>query len=183
MLLFAASAATIAGGLSAGGAKWAEVAAEREAELRLADDERAELERDLHGELDDLAAHWQAKGLTAETARKVAEELHAHDAIGAQLEADYGIDELMPASAPAWSGVSASIAFMLGASIPLLITWFAPVQIEDTIIFVAVIVSLLLTSIIAARAGHLVWRKVLLRSLAVGIGTMVVSYLAGLAFF
>lgn len=183
LLLFAASAATIAGGLSAGGAKWAEVAAEREAELRLADDERAELERDLHGELDDLAAHWQAKGLTPDTARKVAEELHAHDAIGAQLEADYGIDELMPASAPAWSGVSAALAFMLGASIPLLITWLAPVQIEDTIIFVAVIVSLLLTSIIAARAGHLVWRKVLLRSLVVGIGTMAVSYLAGLAFF
>ena len=36
LLLLAATAATIAGGLSAGGAKWAEVAAEREAEQRLA---------------------------------------------------------------------------------------------------------------------------------------------------
>lgn len=72
---------------------------------------------------------------------------------------------------------------MLGASIPLLITWLVPVQIEDTVIVVAVIASLVVTSIIAAKAGHLVLRKVLLRSLVVGVGTIAVSYLAGLALF
>lgn len=72
---------------------------------------------------------------------------------------------------------------MLGASIPLLITWLVPVQIENTVIVVAVIASLTLTSVIAARAGHLVLRKVLARSLVVGIGTMAVSYLAGLVLF
>ena len=175
LLLFAATAATIAGGLSAGGAKWSEVAAEREAEQRLA-------AASLHGEIEELALHWQSKGLTPETARKVAEELTAHDALAAQLEAEYGIDELMAAAKPIWSGVSAAIAFMIGAAIPLLITWLVPVHIENTIIVVAVIASLVLTSIIAARAGHMVLRKVLLRSLAVGVGTMAVSYLAGLVF-
>jgi VIT1/CCC1 family predicted Fe2+/Mn2+ transporter len=183
LLLFTATAATIAGGLSAGGAKWAEVAAEREAEQRLADQERAELEADLHGEIAELAAHWEGRGLTPETAQKVAEELTAHDAVAAQLDAEYGIEQTMAPAAPIWSGVSASIAFMLGAAIPLLITWLAPVRIEDTIIVVAVIVSLTLTSMLAARAGHLALRRVLLRSLAVGIGTMTVSYLAGLALF
>lgn len=183
LLMFTATAATIAGGLSAGGAKWAEVAAEREAEQRLARQERDELAADLHGEMAELAAHWESKGLTPQTAQKVAEELTAHDAVGAQLEADYGIDELMEAAAPIWSGVSAAIAFMLGAAVPLMITWLAPVRIEDTIIVVAVIVSLTLTSIVAARAGHLALGRVLLRSLTVGIGTMAVSYLAGLAFF
>ncbi|HYP73009.1 MAG TPA: VIT1/CCC1 transporter family protein [Microbacterium sp.] len=183
LLLFAATAATIAGGLSAGGAKWAEVAAEREAEQRLAREESDELAADLHGEIDELAAHWQTKGLTPETARRVAEELTAHDALAAQLEAEYGIDELLPAAAPIWSGLAASVAFMLGAAIPLLITWLVPVQVEDTVIVIAVIASLTLTSMIAARAGHLALRRVLLRSLAVGIGTMAVSYLAGLALF
>ncbi len=183
LLLLAATAATIAGGLSAGGAKWAEAAAEREAEQRVAAAEAAELDADLHGEIAELAAHWESKGLSADTAQKVAEELTAHDALAAQLEAEYGIDELMAAAAPIWSGVSAAIAFMLGASIPLLITWLVPVQIEDTVIVVAVIASLVVTSIIAAKAGHLVLRKVLLRSLVVGVGTMAVSYLAGLALF
>lgn len=182
-MLLAATAATIAGGLSSGGAKWAEVAAEREAELRLAREESAELAADLHGAMDELTAHWESKGLTPATARQVAEELTAHDAVGAQLEAEYGIEEVIARAAPIWSGVSAAIAFMLGASIPLMITWLVPVRIEDTVIVVAVVVSLTVTSIIAARAGHLVLRTVLLRSLAVGIGTMTVSYLAGLVLF
>lgn len=71
LLLFAATAATIAGGLSAGGAKWAEVAAEREAEQRLVREESAELDADLHGEIDELAAHWQGKGLTPGRSRPV----------------------------------------------------------------------------------------------------------------
>lgn len=183
LLLFTATAATIAGGLSAGGAKWAEAAAEREAEQRLVREESEELAADLHGEIAELAAHWESKGLSPETAQKVAEELTAHDALGAQLEAEYGIDELMAAAAPIWSGISAALAFMIGASVPLLITWLVPVAVEDTVIVVAVIASLTLTSIIASRAGHLALGKVLVRSLTVGIGTMAVSYLAGLVFF
>lgn len=183
LLLLAATAATIAGGLSAGGAKWAEVAVEREAEQRLVREESAELEADLRGEIDELTAHWQAKGLSPETARTVAEELTAHDALAAQLDAEFGIEELLTPAAPIWSGFATAIAFMVGASIPLLITWLVPMQVEDTVIVIAVIVSLTVTSIIAARAGHLVLRKVLVRSLVVGIGTMAVSYVAGLVLF
>ncbi|MBG0717100.1 hypothetical protein G3N18_03235 [Microbacterium sp. 2C] len=183
LLLLAATAATIAGGLSAGGAKWAEVAVEREAEQRLVREESAELEADLRGEIDELTAHWQAKGLSPETARTVAEELTAHDALAAQLDAEFGIEELLTPAAPIWSGFATAIAFMVGASIPLLITWLVPMQVEDTVIVIAVIVSLTVASIIAARAGHLVLRKVLVRSLVVGIGTMAVSYVAGLVLF
>lgn len=183
LLLFAATTATIAGGLSTGGAKWAEAAAEREAEQRALREESAELAADLGGEIEELAAHWRAKGLTPHTAQKVAEELTAHDAIGAQLEAEYGIDELMAEAAPIWSGVSSAIAFIAGALVPLLITWLVPVQIEDTVIVIAVVASLVLTSYFAARTGRLMMRRVLARSLTVGVGTMAVSYLAGLVFF
>lgn len=61
LLLFAAATAMIAGGLSAGGAKWAEVAAEREAQLALARNEQAELDADRTAELAELAAHWQGR--------------------------------------------------------------------------------------------------------------------------
>ena len=60
---------------------------------------------------------------------------------------------------------------------------FGWTRVFETIIVIAVIVSLTVTSIIAARAGHLVLRKVLVRSLVVGIGTMAVSYVAGLVLF
>ena len=161
----------------------AAAAAEREAQLVIAEQERAELDRDLSGEIDELAAHWEAKGLTPETARRVAEELTAHDALAAQLDAEHGIDEIMAEAAPIWSGVAAAIAFAVGAAVPLLITWLAPVAIETTAIVLAVVLSLVLTSLVAARAGHLMLRRVLVRTLVVGLGTMGVSYVAGLAFF
>lgn len=158
-------------------------AAAGEAQLVIAEQERAELDRDLSGEIDELAAHWEAKGLTPETARRVAEELAAHDALAAQLDAEHGIDEIMAEAAPIWSGVAAGIAFALGAAVPLLITWLAPVAIEATAIVLAVVLSLVLTSLVAAQAGHLMLRRVLMRTLVVGLGTMGVSYVAGLAFF
>ena len=79
--------------------------------------------------------------------------------------------------------VTATLAFMLGAAIPLLISWLVPFRIEDTVIVLAVIASLIATSIVASRAGHLTLWRVLARSLAVGVGTMAVSYVAGLALF
>lgn len=183
LLLFTAIAATIAGGLSIGGAKWAEEAGERESQVHAADEERRELETDLGGEVAELAAHWEGKGLTPATARKVAEELTAHDALAAQLEAEHGIDHVMAAAAPIWSGVASAVAFVLGAAIPLLITWLAPVRIETWAIVVAVVISLTLTSLVAARAGDLDLRRVLVRTLGVGLGTMATSYLAGIVFF
>jgi VIT1/CCC1 family predicted Fe2+/Mn2+ transporter len=183
LLLFAATAAMLAGGLSAGGAKWAEVAAERERQLELAEEEKAEIERDPVGELAELAAHWRERGLSPALAQEVAEQLTARDPLAAQLDAEHGIEEIMGSAEPWWAGVETAIAFMIGAAIPVLITYFAPVAIETWAIIIAVVVSLCLTSLVAAGVGRLSALRMLLRSLVVGLGTMGVSYAAGLVFF
>ncbi|WP_109208520.1 MULTISPECIES: VIT1/CCC1 transporter family protein [Microbacterium] len=183
LLLFTAVAAMIAGGLSAGGTKWAEVAAERESELELAAEQQAELDRDPGGELAELAAHWQSRGLSPELALEVAQQLTSRDALGAQLDAEHGLEEITHRSAPWWAGLETALAFMVGAAIPVLITFLAPVAIETWAIIVAVVVSLALTSLVAAGVGRLSALRMLIRSLAVGLGTMGVSYLAGVIFF
>ncbi|MFD4958225.1 VIT1/CCC1 transporter family protein [Microbacterium sp. NPDC058389] len=183
LLLFTSIAAMLAGGLSAGGAKWAEVAAERESELELAAEEQSEIERDPQGELAELAAHWEGRGLTPELAHEVAQQLMTRDALAAQLDAEHGIEEITHASAPWWAGLETAIAFMIGAAIPVLITFLAPVAIETWAIVVAVVVSLALTSLVAAGVGRLSAVRMLIRSLIVGLGTMGVSYLAGVLFF
>ncbi len=183
LLMFTATAATLAGALSAGGAKWAEVAAEREAELGIAAEEAREIAADPAGELSELAAYWQGRGLTPDLAWQVAEQLTAHDALAAQLDADHGLEEITPATAPLLEGAQTSVAFALGATVPMLITYFVPLAIESTLIIVAVIVSLCLTSLVAAGLGRLSALRMLGRSLTVGLGTMGISYLAGLAFF
>lgn len=183
LLMFAATAAALAGGLSAGGAKWAEVSAEREAQLEIVAQEQAELAAQPEAELDELAAYWQSRGLEPRLAREVAEQLTAHDALAAQLDAEHGIEEVMPASAPPFAGLETAIAFMIGAAVPMLITYFVPVAIETTIIVIAVVASLTLTSFVAAGVGRHSVLRTLSRSLFVGLGTMGVSYLAGLALF
>ena len=91
----------------------------------------------------------------------------------------YGFTEPLPASYPIWFALGAGLAYMVGAAVPLLITYFAPVAIETRAILAAVVVSLALSSVVAARAGRMVSRRVLARTIIVGLLTLAVSYVAG----
>ena len=59
-----------------------------------------------------------AKGCRPTLAQEVAEQLTAHDALAAQLETEHGIDAVMSPTQPVVEGVSAGIAFALGAAVP-----------------------------------------------------------------
>jgi VIT1/CCC1 family predicted Fe2+/Mn2+ transporter len=180
LLITAALAAMIAGALGAGGAKWAEAAAERDAQLATVAYEQRLLEAHPEEETAELVDHYIGRGLTPELAREVAEQLHAADPLAAQLETEYGIDEIAPAHGPVLAGLATLIAFALGAAIPLLITVLAPITLDAIAVLIAVVVSLSLTSIIAARSAHLSTPRTIIRALVVGLGTMAVSYVAGL---
>jgi VIT1/CCC1 family predicted Fe2+/Mn2+ transporter len=178
-LLIAATVATFAGMLAAGGSEWAEIAAEREAQLTTAQAEAAELARDPEGELAEVVAHYEARGVSPALAREVAHQLMAHDPLAAQLDSEHGIREVISTSDAVRTGVGSSLAYAVGAAIPLLITLLAPYQIEKWAIAAAVTVSLVVTSVVGARTGHTSVGQTLLRSLAVGAGTMLLSYLVG----
>jgi VIT1/CCC1 family predicted Fe2+/Mn2+ transporter len=182
-LLLAAIVATIAGMLAAGGAKWSEVEAEREAQRRAAAEEEASLAVQPEAELAELIAYYEEKGLAPELAREVAEQLTAHDAIGAQLESEHGILGVIRPTDAILAGLGATVAYAIGAAIPLLITFVVPYAIETWAIFAAVIVSLVVTSVVGARTGNMDLGRTVARTLVVGIGTMVVSYAVGLIVF
>jgi VIT1/CCC1 family predicted Fe2+/Mn2+ transporter len=182
-LLIAATVATIAGLLAAGGAKWAEIDAEREADLKAAADEAASLATRPEAELEELIAYYEAKGLSPELAQAVAQQLSAHDALAAQLESEHGILEVITRTDAIVAGVGAAIAYLIGAAIPLFITVFAPVAIEAWAIFAAVAVSLVVTSVVGARTGHMHVGRTVARTLAVGLGTLAISYALGQLLF
>ncbi len=183
VLITAATAMIVAGSLSLGGAKWAEEAGELEAERRLIEQERAELEASPDGEVAELTAYWEGKGLTPPVARQVAEQLSARDALAAQLEYEHDIDQPTPPWQPLWAGLTSGVAFLLGSLIPLLITLLLPASVEVWAIVVAVVASLALTSWLASRTGRMSLSRTLVRSLGVGVGTMAISYLVGLLVF
>ena len=178
-LVTAATSATIAGMLSAGGSEWAEAAAEREAHLTAAEEETADRARQPDVELAELVAYYEAKGLGPKLAREVAGELMARDALDAQLESEHGILEVKSRSDVVRAGVGSVIAYALGAAIPLVITLSVPVGVETWAILVAVLVSLTVTSIVGARTGRMNLRRTLTRTFVVGIWTLSVSYLVG----
>jgi VIT1/CCC1 family predicted Fe2+/Mn2+ transporter len=76
-------------------------------------------------------------------------------------------------------GLGAGLAYVIGALVPLLITYFAPVDIEPWAILGAVVFTLVVSSMVASRAGQLMPRRMLARTLIVGAVTLVVSYAAG----
>src|SRR5262252_1578583 len=182
-LVTAATSATIAGMLSAGGSEWAEAAAEREAHLTAIEEETADRARQPDVELGELVAYYEAKGLGPELAREVAGELMARDALDAQLESEHGILEVKPRADVVRAGVGSAVAYALGAAIPLVITVTVPVTLEAWAIIVAALVSLTVTSIVGAHTGHMNLRRTLTRTLVVGMVTLGVSYLVGKLLF
>lgn len=182
-LITAATTATIVGMLSVGGAEWAEAAAERDGQLTAAEEEAAEIARQPHVEHAEVVAYYEEKGLTPELAREVADQLMAHDPVDAQLESEHGIFEIMSRSETVRAGIGSAIAYLLGAAIPLIVTVVVPAAVESSLILAAVFVSLIVTSGIGARTGHMNLPRTLARALTVGLGTMAISYLAGSLIF
>ncbi len=171
--------ASAAGAVSLGAAKYAETAAEREAQQDVIRTEQYLLELSHAEELDELTQHYRDKGVSEETARKVAEELDAADALSAQLETEYGIREILTPGDPLKEALSAAIAFMLGAMVTVLIaTWVPPTWVEEFIL-VGVAISLTVTAVVLSRlSGTRVWPAIT-RSLIIGVAALGASVLIG----
>ena len=179
----AASAMMIAGAFAIGGAKWSEAASELDAERQIIAAEAAELAENPERELTELARLWEERGLDPELAWRVTQQLSATDPLAAQLEFEHDIDRRTPHWQPVWAGATSGIAFFVGALVPLLITVLAPVQTETWVIIVAVALSLLVCSVIAARSGGMSVRRTIGRSLVFGIGTLLFSAIVGSILF
>ncbi|UOE43038.1 VIT1/CCC1 transporter family protein [Agromyces larvae] len=182
--LFVASiAAMVAGALALAGTKYVEQASERERQLALIAEERAELAARPDDEVAELAAHYERKGLEPDLARRVAEQLSAADPLGAQLETEHGIQEPMRRSAPLVEALAGAVAFTLGAAVPFVMVSVFPAALEAWAVAVAAALSLVVTAIVGARSGGTSIVRGVLRTLSIGVGTMAVSYVSGLLLF
>lgn len=178
-LLIAGTAAIVAGMLTTGGAKWAETATEREAQLAAIAEERRELKAGRDSERDEIVALYVAKGLDPLLAGEVADALMRRSPLKAALESEHGIVRLISAADVILAGLGAALAFGLGAAIPFLLAWYLPARIELPLIAFSVLVSLMVISVAGARAGGMNVKRTLLRSLVVAAFTILVSYAVG----
>ncbi|AKK30304.1 membrane protein [Mycobacterium sp. EPa45] len=175
-------AALAAGALSMAVGEYVSVSTQRDSEEAMLKKERRELDTEPAAELDELAALYEAKGLTPATARAVAEELTDHDAFAAHVEIELRInpDEL---TNPWQAAFSSAVSFTVGAILPLLAILLPPPSIRVPVTFIAVLIALAVTGWVSARLGganprRAIYRVVIGGALAMGI-TFGIGHLVG----
>jgi len=171
-ILIAAFSAMVAGGIALAGAKYAEEAAERDAQLALIEEERQQLARSPGEEIAELVALYEAKGLSPRLAHEVATE----------LTAEHGLSLAAGQPAPLVSAIAGGLAFAIGSGIPLLTVVLAPDAWRIAVTFAAVIGSLAVTSVIVARSDRTQVAPTLVRTVLVGTAAMLLTLVGGSLF-
>ena len=124
-VLVAGVAGLVAGAMSMAAGEYVSVHSQADTEQADLERERAELKADDKGEHKELAAIYVGRGLDPSLAKQVAEQLMAHDAIGAHARDELGISETLRAR-PIQAAFASAASFAVGAAMPLLVTALAP---------------------------------------------------------
>ena len=179
-IVIAGVAGIVAGSISMAAGEYVSVSSQRDSEKALIARERQELIDQPDEELLELAEIYQAKGLSASTARLVAKELTAHDAISAHLEAELGIDERQLTN-PWHAAFSSALAFLAGATLPMLAISLPPAEWRIPLAFGASLVALAITGWVGARLGNSPPIKPVFRVLAGGTFALILTWGIGTA--
>ncbi len=124
-ILVAGAAGLVAGAMSMATGEYVSVHSQADTEQAELELERKELETDDKGEHKELTAIYIARGLDPALAQQVAEQLMAHDALGAHARDELGISDTLSAR-PTLAAMTSAGAFAVGAAMPLLVVALAP---------------------------------------------------------
>ena len=179
-ILLAGVAGLVAGALSMAGGEFVSVSTQRDTEQAALAKERRELATMPEEEERELAEIYEERGLSPETATRVARELTENDALAAHAEAELQIDpnSLTSPWHAAWASL---IAFSVGGLLPLLAIVLPPVSLRVWTCGLAVVVGLALAGTISARLGEADARRPVLRNVGVGVLAMLITYYVGQA--
>ncbi len=151
-MLVTGVAGLVAGAMSMAAGEYVSVSSQadtEEADLAL---ERHELEHDAASEKDELTNIYISRGLDPVLARQVADQLTAHDALGAHARDELGIVEATQAK-PVQAAVTSAATFAVGASLPLLAAYLAPPPVVIPTVAGTALVFLAALGGLAANAG------------------------------
>ena len=131
-ILLAGIAGMVAGALSMAAGEYVSVSSQADTERADLALERSELAADLPAEERELAAIYVQRGLEPDLARTVAQQLMAHDALGAHARDELGLSDRL-ATRPLQAALASASTFAVGALLPLLavmppaLAWIIPV--------------------------------------------------------
>ncbi len=149
-VLVAGIASLVAGAMSMAAGEYVSVHSQADTERADLDLERRELSRDDEGERRELAAIYVGRGLDASLARQVADQLMAHDALGAHARDELGIVEALRAR-PIQAAFASAGSFAFGAALPLIVTVLAP---ASSLLIAVPATSIVFLAGLGALAAH-----------------------------
>jgi VIT1/CCC1 family predicted Fe2+/Mn2+ transporter len=150
--LIAAIAGLVAGAMSMAAGEYVSVSSQADTERADLEREKLELATDDESERKELANIYMGRGLDKELAVRVAEQLMAHDALGAHARDELGISEILSAR-PVQAAFASAGTFSVGAALPLLVVLVVPFSALMWAVSVCSLSFLALLGSLAARAG------------------------------
>ncbi|WGK66255.1 VIT1/CCC1 transporter family protein [Croceiramulus getboli] len=181
-VLLAALAGLVAGALSMAAGEYVSVSSQTDIEKADIEREKVELKEMPDYELQLLATIYEERGLSPKTAKQVALELTEHDALGAHVRDELGINDISQAK-PIQAALASGASFTMGGLLPFLVVLLFPLSNLEYSLYVTALLFLVLLGAISARAGgasikNAVWRITFWGTVAMGL-TAMVGYLFG----
>lgn len=172
-ILVTGVAALVAGAMSMAAGEYVSVYSQADTEQADLARESAELTKDPAAEHRELTAIYEARGLEPGLATQVAQQLMAHDALGAHARDELGISATLSAR-PTQAALASAASFAAGALLPLAVTAVAPAGALGWWVSGTSLLFLAFLGAMAARAGSAgmvrgAWRVTFWGALAMGI--------------
>ena len=124
-VLVAGVAGLVAGAMSMAAGEYVSVSPQSDTERADVERERRELAESRPAEREELAAIYVERGLTPDLAGQVADQLMAHDALGAHARDELGLSTATQAR-PVQAALASALSFAVGAVLPLALIFAAP---------------------------------------------------------
>lgn len=148
-ILLAGVAGLVAGAMSMAAGEYVSVSSQADIEKADMELEKRSIEKDFEYEKKELADIYEERGLEPLLAKKVAEQLMAHDALGAHMRDEIGISEIVSAQ-PIQAALFSAATFTIGGALPLLSAWAV---IESQIILAVSCSSLLFLTLLGTLSA------------------------------
>lgn len=180
-ILITGVAGLVAGSMSMAAGEYVSVSSQSDTEKADIEKERLELTSQPDHELAELAAIYMSRGLNADTAKTVAVQLMAHDALGAHTRDELGISDTSAAQ-PVQAAIASAATFAVGAALPLLVVFVSPQPMLSVAVAVSSLVFLAALGSLAARAGGSSVMTAAMRVTFWGALAMALTYVVGALF-
>ena len=181
LIVFTTLAGLVAGALSMAAGEYVSVSSQTDIEKADIEREKQELIALPELELQRLAEIYEKRGLKKETALTVAKELTEHDALGAHIRDELGLNEISQAQ-PIQAAFASGAAFTVGGVLPLLVALFLPLKSMEYTLYGFALFFLIILGSLAAKTGGSSMVKAIVRITFWGTIAMGLTALVGYMF-